>query len=67
MRLLSLDELRTEKGIPFSRQHIHRLVRAGKFPRPVKVGLNRNGWIEAEIDGHLKMLVEARDEHARAA
>jgi prophage regulatory protein len=42
MKMLSLSDLRAKKGIPFSRQHIHRLIRQCKFPPPVKVGENTN-------------------------
>jgi prophage regulatory protein len=42
-----------EKGITFSRVHIHRLVAAGKFPRPFKLGDNTNAWWEHQIDAWL--------------
>ena len=48
MKLLDLDGL-ADKGIQFSDTHIWRLVRAGDFPKPIKVG-NRNHWVETEID-----------------
>jgi prophage regulatory protein len=60
MRLLDDDGLR-EKGIKFTRQHRHRLIRRGKFPRPIKVGLNTNAWIESEIDEYLKSCIAKRD------
>jgi predicted DNA-binding transcriptional regulator AlpA len=44
MRVLSLAELKTVKGIRFSRQHLHRLIASGDFPRPVKLGANSNAW-----------------------
>ena len=50
MRLLSRVELKSVKGIDYSKAHLHRLIRAGKFPRPIKLGENRNAWIEEEID-----------------
>jgi predicted DNA-binding transcriptional regulator AlpA len=49
------------KGIPFSRQHRHRLITAGKFPKPVKIGDATNGWIEAEIDKYIQDKIEERD------
>jgi prophage regulatory protein len=64
MRLLSFDELRTEKGIPYTRQHIHRLIRAGRFPHPIKISGAANGvnaWDEHEIDAHLEACRAARD------
>jgi prophage regulatory protein len=59
--MLSLAELKTAKGIKFSRQHLHRLIASGKFPRPVKLGANTNAWPESEIDQYLKDRIAARD------
>ena len=59
-RLLDEDGLR-QKGIKFSRQHRHRLIKEGRFPPPIKVGINTNAWIEDEIDRHIAGLIAARD------
>lgn len=59
-RFLSRTDL-VLKGINFSRQHLHRLIKAGKFPRPVKLGENRNAWPEREIDAWLDAKVAERD------
>jgi prophage regulatory protein len=64
MRVLGDEGLR-EKGILFSRQHRHRLVKAGKFPAPIKVGANTNVWVEAEIDQYLKACIAKRDAQRR--
>jgi len=53
MRMLSFAELKPVKGIPYCRDHIRRLVNAGQFPRPVKLGQRQNSrlaWPEPEID-----------------
>jgi prophage regulatory protein len=50
MKLLSMEELRTVKGISYSRPHIFRLMKVRAFPRPIKLGENRNAWLEEEID-----------------
>jgi prophage regulatory protein len=50
-----------EKGIRFSRQHIHRLIKANKFPRPAKIGTNTNAWPEQEIDQYLRDCIAKRD------
>lgn len=63
MRMLSLPDLR-EKGIKFSRQHLHRLILAKQFPAPIKLGLNTNAWPEPEIDKYLADRIAARDEQA---
>lgn len=64
MRLLSFGELKSEKGIRFSRQHVHRLIRAGRFPPPIKpsgMAGGANAWPEDEIDRHLEACRAARD------
>ena len=61
MRMLSHKDLVELKGIKFSRQHIHRLIAANKFPRPVKLGENTNAWPEPEVDKYLEERVKARD------
>jgi prophage regulatory protein len=59
-RLLDRDEL-SQKGIKFSRGHLHRLIAAGVFPKPVKLGKNRNAWLENEIDAFIEAKVAERD------
>lgn len=49
MHLLDEQGL-TSKGIrPTSRAQRWRLIEAGKFPKPIKIG-TRKFWIEAEVD-----------------
>lgn len=31
-----------------SRSHLHRLMRDGKFPKPIKIGENRRAWLESD-------------------
>jgi prophage regulatory protein len=60
-RLLSYEELKPQKDIPYSRPHLHRLIKAGKFPRPIKLGENRNAWIESEVDEYIESRIAARE------
>lgn len=53
MKVLSFRDLR-DRGIPFTRQHIHKLVKRGEFPSPFKIGANTNAWNDSEIDQYLK-------------
>jgi prophage regulatory protein len=39
-----------DRGIPWTRVHLGRLVRAGEFPQPVNLGGQTIAWVEAEID-----------------
>lgn len=59
MKLLDYEAL-AEKGIKFSDTHIWRLIRAGDFPKPVKIG-NRNHWVETEIDQYVTDKLAQRD------
>jgi prophage regulatory protein len=49
MRLLPYSALR-DRGIPYSRVHLARLVKAEQFPAPIQLGEGRIAWIEAEVD-----------------
>ena len=60
MRLIHIARLKAEKGIPYHPQHIRRLVKQGKFPRPIHCG-RLTTFDEAEIDVHLETLKAARD------
>ena len=60
MRVLDHEALR-EKGIRFSNVQLWRKVREGSFPRPIKLGANRNAWIEKEVDDWLASLMAKRD------
>ena len=61
MRVLSYPDLRDRKGIVWSRAHVYRMVRAGKFPAPLKLGEGTTAWLEAEIDRWLADHVAERD------
>jgi prophage regulatory protein len=67
MKLLSFPELKTEKGIRFSRQWLAKLVKAGQFPAPVKLGEATNGYVEAEVDAWIADRINARDAGGVAA
>jgi prophage regulatory protein len=49
------------KGVPYSKPHLWRLERAGKFPKRVPIGKARYGYVESEIDGYIGRLIDARD------
>ncbi len=65
-RLLSFEDLR-ERGINFSRKHVQRLTRKGKFPRPVHLGPWRTAWVEQEIDQWLADRLAERPGSSKAA
>ncbi|WP_437557319.1 helix-turn-helix transcriptional regulator [Acidithiobacillus sulfuriphilus] len=45
---IRIRELQEMTGLPKS--SIYRLVREGRFPRPVKLGQRASGWRKSEID-----------------
>lgn len=49
-----------EMGVPFSKQHLWKMINEGKFPKPVKIGARRNAWVKAEVDAWIKARVEER-------
>jgi prophage regulatory protein len=49
------------RGIPYSKPHLWRLERAGKFPKRVPIGPGRYAYVESEIDAYVDALVAARD------
>ena len=63
VRVLSDEDLR-DRGIKYSRQHRHRLIKRGLFPRPVKMGGGTNAWLENEIDQYLQDRIADRDAKA---
>jgi predicted DNA-binding transcriptional regulator AlpA len=59
MRLLTYKQLRTEKGITYSRTHLRRISDPASewyqgFPLPIEVSPGRIGWIEEEVDEWLR-------------
>jgi len=59
MRMLSKKQVR--ELVLYSLQHIDRLERAGQFPKRVRLGEHRVGWIEEEVLEWLKIRIAERD------
>ncbi len=59
-RFLAYSDL-AGRGIPFTRQHIARLVKQGRFPAPIKLGMGTNRWIGSEVDEWLTQRMADRD------
>ena len=60
MKLLSKHQVR--ELVIYSPQHIARMEAAGQFPKRVKLGNNRVGWIEEEVLDWLQQRIDARDQ-----
>lgn len=59
MRLLSKRQVK--ELVLYSPQHIARLEAQGKFPRRVKLGQCRVGWVESEVLEWLRERIAERD------
>lgn len=60
MRILSKRQVKDL--VLYSPQHIARLEAAGKFPKRVRLGQNRVGWVEGEVLEWLQSRIDARDD-----
>ena len=60
MKLLSFAEL-PEKGVPYTRNYIYKLIDRGQFPRPVRLGERKVAFVEREIDAWIRSKIEERD------
>ena len=58
MRILSKKQLR--ELVLYCAAHIDRLEKAGKFPKRVRLGPNRVGWIEQEVLDWLEHRIKDR-------
>jgi len=58
-RLLRLPEVSQTVG--FSRSHLWRLVKQGKFPQPIPLGPNSRGWLESEVQAFIAARVAERN------
>jgi prophage regulatory protein len=61
-RFVRFSQLKPEYGIGWSRMHIDRLGRAGKFPAKVHLGPNTIGWWSDEIEAFLEARSAERTE-----
>lgn len=59
MRILSKKALK--ELVLYSPQHIARLEKAGHFPKRIRLGPNRVGWIESEVLDWLRRRIEDRE------
>lgn len=59
-RLIPYDAL-AAKCIPYSKTHLWRLEKAGKFPKRVLTGPSRYAYVESEIDAYIASKIASRD------
>jgi prophage regulatory protein len=56
-RLIRLPMVLARVG--YSRSRIYELIKAEKFPRPVKLGPRASAWVEEDIDAWINSRVAA--------
>ncbi len=61
MKLLSKRQVR--QIVLYNPAHIARLKKAGLFPKRVRLGQGRVGWIDSEVDGWVNAWIAERDQH----
>jgi prophage regulatory protein len=59
LRILRLPAVREKTGYPTTT--IYDKMKRGEFPRPVGLGPHSVGWVESEVDEHLRGLIAKRD------
>jgi prophage regulatory protein len=59
-QFLRFPELK-EHGIPWSRMHVDRLEKAGRFPRRVHLSPRTVVWLKREIDAFIASKLANRD------
>jgi|TARA_R110002074_G_scaffold393577_1_gene580155 prophage regulatory protein len=46
------------------KSQVYKLVKQGRFPKPIKLGERGSAWLVSEIDAWLQSRVDLRDEEA---
>jgi prophage regulatory protein len=57
-----IDKHELKAYVPYSIQHIYRLISVGKFPPPVQLGARRVAWLLSEIMDWIREKVRQRDQ-----
>jgi prophage regulatory protein len=60
MKLLSYNDLKPQRGIDYTRDHLRAKVKAGEFPAPISLSEGRIAWIEQEIDAWIEQRAALR-------
>lgn len=59
-KFLRMPDVEGATGL--GRSTVYRLLKAGKFPKPVKIlGEHTSAWLESEIEAWQKTRIDARD------
>jgi predicted DNA-binding transcriptional regulator AlpA len=64
MKLIPYSQLRAEKGITYTREHLRRLEKVGAFPQHIKLADSPNAhtaWAESDINNWIEQRRAKRD------
>ena len=59
MKLLPLPAVKERTGL--SRSTLYEMMKAGTFPKPVKINVRKNGWIEHEVETVMQSWIQSRN------
>lgn len=54
-----LRRRQVEKRTGLSRSTLYEFLKAGRFPRPIRLGLRAVGWVESDIESWLQERIQA--------
>jgi prophage regulatory protein len=57
-RFLTKDQV--IERIPYSVVHIYRLMKRGEFPKQIRIGANRVGWLESDINEWIQSKIDEK-------
>ncbi len=53
-RTRAISILEVVQATSLSRSTIERMLRDGHFPKPIRLSVNRRGWLESDVEQWLK-------------
>ena len=56
-KLLRIPGLKEKTGL--GKSTIYQMVKDGRFPKQIKIGLRASGWLESEVDEWIRKQVAA--------
>lgn len=56
-----VSKKQVKEMVLYSYAHIDRLEAQGMFPKRVRLGQNRVGWVKSEVEDWIKARIEQRD------
>jgi prophage regulatory protein len=59
-----LSKAAVREKVLYSPAHIARLEAVGQFPKRVRLGQGRVGWVEDEVEDWLQQRIAQRDAHS---